>query len=232
MVYKNTTRRILAQAISTILNPSTALYRVPGVDFDGDDLYKTPVSDEAACAQLCTGTPACFTYTYDTSQSVCLLKYGTGNINPTAWYVSAVAAKFIPYAYDVPHMKALCEDTAGCNTFSTADGFLRSFTANASVNSWLSNSTCGSSGTAAVEPGSCFSPGSQYVVCSNLVVSGYYTTIAAYTLPPFLIESACEQNAACAGYMTQADQTAGWLLAWTPAPTGSGAGTVGLLVSV
>ena len=66
--------------VSTILNPTTALYRVPGVDFDGDDLYKTPVSDEAACAQLCTGTPACFTYTYDTSQFVCLLKYGTGKI--------------------------------------------------------------------------------------------------------------------------------------------------------
>jgi hypothetical protein len=220
---------------SIILNPFTTLYQVPGVDFTNDDLTQSVQPSEAVCAQLCTATPGCVTYTFAICEiayiDTCLLKSGTGNVGASACRNSGVAAKPIPFAYDVPHMKALCEDTTGCASFSTADGFLRAFAANTTVNSWLSNSTCGSSGTAAVEPGSCFSPGTQYVVCNGVAASGYYTTIAAYTLPPFLIESACDQNAACAGYMTQADQTAGWLLAWTPAPTGSGVGAVGLLVS-
>ena len=216
---------------STILNPFTALFQVPGVDFNnGGDLFSTTVSSEAACAQLCTDTHGCFTYSYSTCDPVglCFIKSNTGTIFPTTCRNSGVAAKFIPYSYDVPHMKAACEDTAGCNSFSTADGLLRAFAHNVTVDSWLSNSTCGSSGPAAVQSSSCFTPGAAFVVCNGVKASGYYTTIAAFTLPPFLIESACDKDAACVGFMTKADQTAGWLLGWAPA---SAAGTVGLLVN-
>ena len=215
---------------STILNPSTALYKVPAINFAGDDISQTVVSNEAECAQLCTDTHGCFTYAYLLCYQgqTCYLKRGTGNVASDSCYNSGVAAKFIPHSYDVPHMKAACEDTAGCNSFSTADGFLRAFAHNATVDSWLSNSTCGSSGPAAVQSGSCFTPGAAFVVCNGLKASGYYTTIAAFTLPPFLIESACDKDAACVGFMTKADQTAGWLLGWAPA---SAVGTVGLLVN-
>jgi len=223
---------------TTILNPVTALYQVPGVSFDSGDLSQSVVSSEAACAQLCTSTPGCLTYTYNSVQSdgtgcdgnavgTCWLKTGTGNVRSSSCNLSGVAAKYLSYAYDVPHMMAACEATPNCASFSTADGFLRAFNPSTAVDSWLSNSTCGSSGPAAVEPGSCFSPGATYVVCNGLKASGYYTAIAAYTLPPFLIESACDKDAACVGYMTKADQTAGWLLGWVPAPA---AGTVALLV--
>ena len=144
-----------------------------------------------------------------------------------ACYNSGVAAKYIPYSYDAAHMKAACENTAGCASFSTADGFLRAFSQTTAVDSWLSNSTCGVAGHAAVQPGSCFTPGAAFVVCNGLAASGYYTAIASYTLPPFLIEAACDKNAACVGFTTKADQTAGWLLGWAPA---SGSGTVGLRV--
>jgi len=125
-------------------------------------------------------------------------------------------------------MKALCEDTSNCDSFSTADGFLRSFGHNATVNSWVSNSTCGTTGAASVQPGSCFSPSSSYVVCNNVKASGYYVVTAAFALPPFLIETACDKSPSCVGFMATTDETRGWLLGWAPAST---TGTVALFAT-
>ena len=78
-----------------------------------------------------------------------------------------------------------------------------------------------------VQSGSCLTPSASYVVCGGLSASGYYVPIVHYELPPFLLETACNQNSACAGYMATADATQGWLLSWSPA---AAYGTVALRV--
>ena len=43
---------------------------------------------------------------------------------------------------------------------------------------------------------------------------------AHFNLPPFLIQKSCDSNTKCAGFMTAADESQGWLLQWA---SGSGA---------
>lgn len=220
---------------TTILNPfSSGSQYIANVALLGaNDILFAFFPTIEQCARLCAVTPGCAGYSYATSNECgaagdCHLKYGPfpSPAYSSCWD-SGINPQFTPYTFSAPYMKALCEDTPQCSSFSTTDGFLRAFAPNASLTSWLSNTTCGSSGSASVEAGSCFNPSSSYVVCNPIQASGYFVTMAAYALPPFLLAQACDGNTACAGYMATADGTHGWLLSWAPA---AAYGTVALYV--
>ena len=198
---------------------------VSNCDHDGGDFPTTdPVTATLQeCAMTCAGNPACHAYTYSESESAgdyhtCYLKSSVTAISFKASYTCGVNPYYVPYPTgDTGLLKALCEETSGCDTLDGA-GMLRSFASNSSLNSWISNTTCGAAGSASVTAGSCFTPSAAYVTCSASL-SGVMEPFAHFDLPPFLVQKSCDSNPKCAGYMTTADESQGWLLQWA---SGSG----------
>lgn len=77
----------------------------------------------------CNGNPggSCWLYTSEVQPILCTEScYNSGN-----------APRFTPFLFDVPVMKALCESMPSCSSFSTSDGFLRSFKQNSSLTAWV-----------------------------------------------------------------------------------------------
>jgi hypothetical protein len=108
-------------------------------------------------------------------------------------------------------LMTMCEDTPGCGRFNS-QGWLKGFATNTSVQSYLSNTTCGGVGTFQLVPGTCLSPpGAMYVTC-GYGVDAFLSPVVQFNLPPYLIEQACDTNPKCAGYMVTTDQSTGWLL--------------------
>jgi PAN domain len=212
-----------------ILNSVSVGAAVPGVDYPGNDLQTFPyISSSAACASLCQQTIGCVGYGWHDAANPwkpnqcyvkSLMQASNASLCPTC-HCGSVSSDPIAYVFDTPHMKALCESTNGCVAFSTGDGFLRAFASNSSVISYLSNATCGYGVPASIQGGSPFAPQGEFVVCT--VQGGFpYVTTAAFNLPPFLLQEACDQSKTCVGFMALADGSQGWLLSWSPATTAS-----------
>jgi hypothetical protein len=114
-------------------------------------------------------------------------------------------------------LMSLCEDPAQegqCRALNPG-GYLKSWpNVDANYQSFLSNSTCGTKGTATLSTGTNLSPpGTQYLVCTGAgTTDASLVTFATFQLPPFLVEEACDKNPACVGFMVSTDQTQGWLL--------------------
>jgi hypothetical protein len=160
-----------------------------------------PYGSAGACASWCSQTQGCTGYVYQNAScsmgSYChiLATYDA----TTAFLQDCATTTGMPYP--VPY------------SFSTGDGFLHSFAANASVVSYLSNFTCGMGIAADAQGGSPFAPQGEFVVCT--IQGGFpYVTTAAYNLPP---QEACDQSKTCVGFMAMADGSQGWLLLWSTA---------------
>jgi len=79
----------------------------------------------------------------------------------------------------------------------------------------------------AIQANSCLTP--HAMLCVATFAAAVPTLlIAHYKLPPFLLETACDNNSACAGYMATADATQSWLLTRSPAAS---YGTVALYMN-
>ena len=201
---------------ASVLNPTTVTI-MPGLNLGGPNVWTDGVTSASACANLCVTSADCHWFTFDSLGKRCFRRSQYSlPAQSNGWYAGAVHT--VPYPTgDTDLLKALCEETSGCDTLDGA-GMLRSFASNSSVNSWISNTTCGASGPASVTPGSCFTASASYVTCSDSL-SGVMEPFAHFDLPPFLVQKSCDSNPACAGYMTAADGTQGWLLQWA---SGSG----------
>jgi hypothetical protein len=117
---------------------------------------------------------------------------------------------------DQQTLMTLCEDPAQggqCSHFNSL-GYLKTFPANASLQSYISNTTCGTNAKLSISSGTALSPpGTTYVVCTAISgIDASYILLATFNLPPFLIERACDQNPACCAYMVDTAGTQGWLL--------------------
>ena len=210
--------------VTTILNAQYVSVPLQSMDAPGDDIHYFLSQGYDDCARACASTPGCEVFSVVTATdywapvNTCFLKSGIrpgwleANPNTTlgfSWYAPAL--------YGGDRMMALCEDMNDCMGFSTADGYFRSFGSNNTVNSWISNTTCGAGASAAVVPGSCMTPGSQYITCPHVNATASYGVIASFALPPFLLEKACDTNPKCVGFQATVDQTHGWLLGFSPA---------------
>jgi hypothetical protein len=214
---------------STILNPIYGPF-LSGWNLKGNVIQSGPGTDENDCQVYCANTPGC-THWVLYSGGSCFAKNGFIGAVATSGCSAGMYPHYTPYTFDLPRMIALCEATSGCTSFSTADGMLRSYSYNSSVISFISNTTCGTSGQARLEPGSCLSPNPEaetLIVCDSMAAASYFTVTAAFNLPPFLLEEACDKSAGCAGFMASADGTHGWLLGYAPV---SGFGTVAVIAS-
>ena len=221
---------------SIILNPVAYSPEMPGIGCDGNDIVGgTTAATVQDCMQLCLQTEGCKGYSYHGTSSCglpnfeCYLKDA---VVPSA-YDTCVSCGFVPeyvpYSFDMEHMMALCAATPTCATVDTTSGYLRAFTPNNTVNSWISNSTCGAT-PSSILPASCFAPSETFAVCENVPNTAQYDIIDAYALPPFLLEKACDSNKACVGYMATADESKGWLLSWSTV-SGGAVGDVGVFLS-
>jgi hypothetical protein len=117
-------------------------------------------------------------------------------------------------------LMTLCEDPAQgglCSHFNTY-GALKTFPANASMQSYISNTTCGANAKLSISSGTALSPpGTAYLVCTaapGTLIDAWYLSYATFNLPPFLIEQACDQDPACVGYVVDTAGTQGWLVAY------------------
>jgi hypothetical protein len=146
-----------------------------------------------------------------------------------------VDANYLQYPYQGPGgallstdtLMTLCEDPAQggqCGRFNSAGAF-KTWAANVARQSYISNVTCGANAKLTISAGTVLSPpGTSYLVCtaaSGSSVDAVYTTMAAFNLPPFLIEQACDQNPACSAFMADSVGTQGWLLALAPSSQGA-----------
>ncbi len=119
----------------------------------------------------------------------------------------------------------LCEDPAQggqCHRLNSA-GYLKSFPANASLQSYISNTTCGTNAKLSISSGTALSPpGTTYLVCTALDeavgIDALYDQLASFNLPPFLIKQACDQEPACSAYIVNTAGTQGWLLSFHSNP--------------
>jgi hypothetical protein len=122
-------------------------------------------------------------------------------------------------------LTTLCEDPAqdgACSHFNT-EGFVMTWPTNYSVQSYVSNATCGPNAKLSISSGTALSPpGTTYVVCTaapGASVSAGYVLFATFKLPPFLIEEACDQNPNCVAFMVDSLGSEGWLLGFLPEKT-------------
>lgn len=110
---------------------------------------------------------------------------------------------------------AVCEEIPECSGFNSA-GYLKAFPHNASVDSYISKTSCGAHGPANITEGSCLHKQRkwQFVHCHD--DAGHLDTWlypkAQYPLPPNLLWEACKVDALCAGFMVTQDRQWGWLL--------------------
>lgn len=109
-------------------------------------------------------------------------------------------------------LMAICEDIK-CASFNDR-GYFKELGQNASVDSFISNRTCGIHGEAKVVQGSCLSPDAQFVMCSDQKghIDTFYEVTVGYNLPPNLIAEACRFNGGCVGFMVTNDRRWGYLL--------------------
>lgn len=138
---------------------------------------------------------------------------GNNDMNPNnnAPYISTTGATFSMSTY-----MTLCDDAAQqgrCHMFDVW-GWLKTWKADSSKQSFLSNTTCGASTTARLISGTPLSPpGTQYLVCTGSGLNdAEIVAFANYQLPPFLVEQACDKNPECVGFMVSSDESQGWLL--------------------
>ena len=146
----------------------------------------------------------------DISGTWCISPYGLPD-NTAAWQQSDGAT------FSIEVMMTICEGLVGCNGFNSG-GWTRSFFPNSTVNSFISNTTCGAGLSASLMDGTALSPpGTQYLVCTAAPGAGvdvWFNIYAEYALPPFLIQQACDKDASCAAYMVTTDGSKGWLIAF------------------
>ena len=160
----------------------------------------------------------------DISGTWCISPFGLP-YNQAAWIQSDGSF----FSLDV--MMTLCEGLTGCNGFNPG-GWTRSFLPNTTVNSFISNTTCGTGLTASLSSGTAISPpGTQYLVCTakpGYAVDNWFEIYNEYALPPFMIQTACDKDPRCAAYMVAVDGSKGWLIQYAQ---GDGFSEVHILLS-
>jgi len=106
-----------------------------------------------------------------------------------------------------------CDDDYDCMFYnSKPQRSLFSAAYDSSVDSYLSNTTCGGNTKSAI----CASS-PEYIVC----VDDYIVqTVASYNLPPEQIASACMRNPSCIGFSVLNDRSAGTLYSYQTSDSG------------
>ena len=157
-----------------------------------------------------TGSYVKFPYT-DISGTWCISPFGLSN-NSVGWRQSD--GNF--FSLDV--MMTICEGLSGCNGFNPG-GWTRSFLPNRTVDSYISNVTCGKGLVASLSPGTALSPqGTQYLVCTaepGYAIDVWFEIYSMHYYPRLLIEDACTKDPACAAYMVAVDGSKGWLIRYS-----------------
>lgn len=111
-------------------------------------------------------------------------------------------------------LQTVCEGTSSiCSAFHTG-GCLKTLYPNSTVDSYLSNTTCGGGVAPKFVQGSAVDPSAVWMVCPNTDVP--YSRLATYQLPPLLLAESCRAMSKCAGFIASADGQWGSLLAHIP----------------